>query len=162
MEPARDTSSCISSTPAGHDIAEINNVAKAIAADIASKNDDEWEYGAVIYSLNGTIGFTRTVTQQNPDHVDYPLWEVPEGAVILALVHNHPDVQFVNDQIPSNDPRRLDDWDTYEDIEAMNPAQNRGISADPNMLMYVYTNQSNKTHVYDKNDRRTGHESCPL
>lgn len=156
MEPAKETP-CVTAAPAGFSLAEINNVALALSETIAKGNDDEWEYGAIIYAVDGRIGFTSVVTQQNPDNVIYPLGEVPDNAVILAVVHNHPDVHTINDTYPSEP-----DWENYDRL--VNPPRPLpgGITADRNMLMYVYTNQDWKTRVYDKDDRSTTQPSCSL
>ncbi|HEX8191624.1 MAG TPA: hypothetical protein VF552_01870 [Allosphingosinicella sp.] len=148
---------CVSASPDGINLSDLNRVALALSRDIAAQNDDEWEYGAVIYALNGEIRATSVVTQQNPDGVVYPFHQIPSGAVVLALVQNHPEEPTVKDSIPSSP-----DWRTYERLLAGELRVPDGVSVDPKLLMYVYTNEDWKTRVYDKNDVDTGIKSCSL
>lgn len=158
MPAAKDTP-CVSASPDGHSLAEINNIALHLSNEIAKLNDDDWEYGAVIYSLNGVIGFTGIVTQQNPERVNYPMDQVPDGAIVLAVVHNHPAEFGVDDGYPS--PH---DWNTYERLgQPDSPLLENGrIAADPKMLIYVYTNEDHKTRVYDKDDKGQESNECAL
>jgi hypothetical protein len=155
--PATKETPCVTSSPEGYSLAEINNVALYLTGQIRDGRDGRWEYGAVIYAVNGVIGFTSVVTQESPSHVDYPFDQVPDGAVILAVIHNHPEVPTVDDGYPSQA-----DWNTYAGLVESNTGLNRGITADPNMLMYVYTNEDWKTRVYDKDDRNIADVQCTL
>ena len=156
--PAAKETPCVTASPDGFSLDEINNVALYLSGKIREGRDGRWEYGAVIYSHNGVIGFTSVVTQENPDSVDYPIAQIPDGAVILAVIHNHPDVHNVNDTYPS-----LGDWQTRARlVQANSPLLSRGITADPKMLIYVYSNQDWKTRVYDKNDEGKTEPECSL
>jgi len=156
MDPANDTP-CVTASPAGYSLVEINNVAKSMASDIAKENDGAWEYGGAIFGSNGQIGFTGIVTQQNVDRVSYPISQIPDGAVILALVHNQPNQHGSDESWPSDV-----DWDLYGDLQDGTIALPRGITVDPNILMYVYTDEDFQTRVYDKNDKDNENEQCAL
>ena len=156
--PAAKETPCVTASPDGHSLEEINNVALYLTGQIRAGRDGRWEYGAVIYSHNGVIGFTSVVTQQNPDQVDYPMEQIPDGAVILAVIHNHPEVHNVDDRYPSGG-----DWQKRAQlVQANSPLLTRGITADPKMLIYIYSNQDWKTRVYDKDDKDTSEPECSL
>lgn len=156
--PAAKETPCVTASPDGYSLEEINNVALYLTGKIREGRDGLWEYGAVIYAHNGVIGFTAVVTQQNPNQVDYPFSQVPDGAVILAVIHNHPEVPRVRDTYPS--PR---DWNIYRLlIQANSPLLSRGITANPKMLMYIFSNEDWKTRVYDKNDQDGTQPECTL
>jgi hypothetical protein len=157
MPAARETP-CVTASPDGYSLAEINNIAPYLTGQIRAGRDGLWEYGAVIYAHNGVIGFTAVVTQENPDQVNYPISQIPDGAVILAIIHNHPEDQMIDDRYPY-----ARDWNTYRLLQQSNsPLLPRGITADPKMLMYVFSNQDSKTRVYDRNDHDTATAQCSL
>jgi hypothetical protein len=156
--PAAKQTPCVTASPEGYSLEEINNVALYLTGLIRAGRDGLWEYGAVIYAENGVIRFTGVVTQQNPDQVDYPFSQVPDGAVILAVIHNHPEVPTIDDRYPG-----AKDWNTYRQlVQANSPLLSRRITADPKMLMYVFSNQDWKTRVYDKNDMDSTAPQCSL
>lgn len=156
--PAAKETPCVTASPDGYSLAEINNVALYLTGIIRAGNDDEWEYGAVIYAHNGVIRFTGVVTQENPDQIHYPIDQIPDEAAILAVIHNHPEVHTIDDRYPS--PR---DWNTFRQLTQTNsPLLSRGITADPNMLTYIYSNQDWKTRVYDKDDVDNAAPQCSL
>lgn len=79
-------------TPQGVDINALRDEARRIAADIAARNDD-WEWGAIIYVLNGELHSTSIVTQRLSDSIGFNYSSssyIPDGAHVVAWVHSHP------------------------------------------------------------------------
>lgn len=102
-------------------------------------NDDidssRFEYGVAIYELDGQIGYGDITTNNSPDFVRIITRGVPDGARIIAIMHNHPDTGE-DDRVPSD--HFGGDWDQYRDV--VNSALSRGIEVDPNLLLVLYTN----------------------
>ena len=165
--PAALETPCVTASPEGHSLAEINNVALVASNEIAALEDDRYEYGVFIYELDGRIYFTAPFTQNSEEDIDWNggVASIPAGAHILAIVHNHPNKDGIDDRLPSRTNVMTGeegrDWASYDAIKNWS-GSSRGITVDPNMLMYVYTNQDKATHVYDKNDRNTTRASCTL
>jgi hypothetical protein len=161
MDPPKDTP-CVEEKPDGVDLLEINTAALLASNAIAARNDETYEYGVIIYEVNGQIGWTQPFTQQSETNIDWnggiPM--VPDGARIIGIVHNHPDVGSIDDRYPSYDIFQNDDWDAYDALRDWGGT--RGITVDSKMLMYIYTNQDHTTRVYDKTDKGDTHPSCPL
>ena len=163
---------CVETTFAtpGVSLTDVNRAALAASNAIAQQNDETYEYSSVVFFHNGMVGFTEPFTNRNPDEVDWINAEItsniPDGAVILAIVHSHPDERTVNDTIPSN--RGLidgyqDDWMMYNSMVSIaDGALPRGITVDQNLLLYIYTDEDHKTRVYDKTDKGDSQPSCPL
>jgi hypothetical protein len=85
---------------------------------------------------------------------------VPDGARILAILHNHPDDTMIDDRYPSPRSEGGTDWEAYEAVRSWGGT--RGITVDQNLLMYIYTNEDRKTWVYDVTDKQTERTSCSL
>ncbi len=117
-------------------------------------DSSKYEYGAMIYELNGQIGYGNITTNNSAGFVNISSAGVPDGARIVAYIHNHPDQGGIDDRVPSSD-----DWDHRRDLvnETNLP---RGITIDPNLLIALYSNEDDKTRIYDKNDRNTNTPSC--
>lgn len=118
----------------------------------------QYEYGVLIYELNGVIGHTNIVTDYRPDEVGVSTTSVPDGARIVAFMHNHPDVSFVDDRIPSIG--HDGDWQRRNNFISSNLG--RGITIDSNLLLVLYTNEDNRTRIYYKSDEETTRSSCPV
>lgn len=166
-EPEANPTPCVETQPAGVSLQAMNNAALAASNAIAAGNDEHWEYSSIIWSLNGSIGWTSPYTDHSPNGVNWlgGLSEVPAGAVIVGIVHNHPDLyNYVDDTIPSGLLNPGDDWPHYNQLtdQGHPPNFGRGITADVNLLLYVYTNQDNKTHVYDNTDKNQITPGCAL
>lgn len=153
------------------DLATVNNAALAASNAIASLNDETYEYSSIIWELNGAVGWTLPYTDHDPDEVNWTgnLSQVPDGAVIVGIVHNHPDDPIMNDTIPSGSGQENgQDWDSYNTLVNWNdnhPSSTdlpRGITVDHNMLLYIYSDQDHKTHVYDNTDKNQTSTSCSL
>ena len=125
------------------------------------------EWGSILYVLNGELFSTPLITSGFTDQIN---WNhvtpyVPDGAVIVANLHFHPDENGINDAIPSYynlmDGSEGQDWQAYSSFLEFRA---RGITTDPNMLMYIHTNDPNNlgTWVYDRTDRNTRTRSCAL
>ena len=54
------------------------------------------------------------------------------------------------------------DWNSYDSVKDIGTKDYRNITASNNLLMYIYSNEDGKTHVYDKTDRNTTQTSCSL
>lgn len=145
---------CIEAAPAGVSSTDLINAAKAAAADIASRNDENQEFGAFIYSLNGQVHYSTIFTNGSPDQVDFNSGYIPAGAHLLGFIHNHPDQSGIDDGYPS--PADWHVYNTYANATGVN------FTVDPNMLQFIYTNQDGQTRAYDKTDKNQNSSSCAL
>ena len=161
-EPVANATPCVEAAPSGVPLSEINNAALAASNAIAALNDETYEYSSIIWQLNGTVGWTAPYTDRDTDFVKWlgGLSHVPDGAVIIGIVHNHPDLSGINDTIPSPSNLGGRDWSAYDAIRDWGGV--RGITVDPNLLLYIYSNEDHKTHVYDRTDKETTRTSCSL
>jgi hypothetical protein len=139
-----------------------NNAALAASNAIAAKDDETFEFSSIVYSLNGQIGWTQPYTDHLTDQVNWlgGIGQVPSSAVILGIVHNHPDIDGISDTIPSLTSEGGRDWQSYDQLESWSGT--RGITVDDNALLWIYSNEDGKTHVYDNTDRETQYTSCSL
>lgn len=160
---------CVETTFATPNVSltDANRAALAASNAIAGRNHERYEYSSIVFSHNGKVGFTEPYTNRSPDEADWMNPEIasriPDGAVILGVVHNHPNRPFIDDSIPSGgDPSDGVDWQKYEIMVGSDLNLPRGISVDKNMLLYIYTNEDRKTRVYDKTDKQQTKPSCPL
>jgi hypothetical protein len=167
---AKDTP-CVETTTSGGSLADINNAALAASNAIAAKNDETYEYASIVWEPNGTVGWTAPYTDNLTDEVNWAgsLSQVPDGSVIVGIVHNHPDVSGINDTIPSGaGSENGEDWDAYSQLINWNSTHSasndlpRGITVDPNMLLYIYSDEDQKTRVYDNTDKNQTSGSCSL
>jgi hypothetical protein len=161
---------CVEASPEGVDLIEMNRAALAASNAIAALNDENIEYSSIIWSLNGTVGWTTPYTGGFDTDVNLlgGIAQVPTGAVIVGIVHNHPDGD-ADDRIPSGAGQENGkDWTAYDQIINWNRDHSsdhdlpRGITVDRSMLFYIYTDQDHKTHVYDKTDKNQTFASCSL
>lgn len=170
---AKDTP-CVETTFAtpGATTTAANNAALAASNAIAALNDENYEYSSMIYYKDGVISFTSPWTNNLVDQVNWVggyLTSVPAGAVIVGVVHNHPDDPVMNDTIPSGSGSlNGDDWRRYDELvnwnanhDAAHDFQN-GITVDTNLLLYIYSNEDQQTHVYDNTDKNQTSTSCSL
>ena len=170
-DPVAKETPCVETTFAtsGATTASANDSALAAANAIAALNDETFEYSSIVYYSNGNMGFTSPWTNNLTDEVNWVggLGSVPSGAVIVGIVHNHPDDPVMNDTIPSGGGQDGQDWQSYSQLVNFNSDSNpqnlpNGITVDPNMLLYIYSNQDNQTHVYDNTDKNQTSTSCSL
>jgi hypothetical protein len=158
---------CVEAAPSSVSLQDLNNKALTESIAISNRNDETFEYGVILYLKDGVLHSTGVFGGQYTDRVDWNLGIplVPDGAIIVATLHNHPNENNVNDTIPSMDTMRNPggtDWLAYDSFLTIAQRNTRGITADPNMLMYIYTNEDMKTRVYDKTERNTTQTSCSL
>jgi hypothetical protein len=135
-------------------------------------NYRSWEYSAIVYVVNGVVGWTAPYTDRDPNSVNFlgALGSVPDGAVIVEIVHSHPEDPQTPDTIPSGvGMHEGEDWESYDTIVNWNDNHSasqdlpRGITVDPNMLLYILSDEDGgKTHVYDKTDKNQTIPSCTL
>jgi hypothetical protein len=153
------TTSCVETTFATPNVSlqNVNRAALAASNAIAQLNDENWEYSSIVFLYNGQVGFTEPYTEQHLDIVDLMggFARLPDGAVVLAIVHNHPDFDDRPDGFPSTV-----DWGGYN--ATVNFHWARGIIIDSNMLLYIYTNADHHTRVYDRTDRHEFRNGCSL
>lgn len=143
---------------------DANRAALAASNTIAALDDETYEYSSIVWALNGTVGYTEPYSQGLTDEVNWVggLDRVPDGAIIIGVVHNHPDDPVVNDTIPSGSGREDgQDWSAYDQMVNYN-GWPRSITVDSNMLVYIYSNEDSKTHVYDNTDKNQTSTSCSL
>ena len=163
---------CVSedATPSGAPLHQINTAALAAANAIEAKtglfDEEHVEWGSLVYVLNGVAGFTQPFTQHSQDSISITvgaLSAVPDGAVIVGFVHNHTALGVnsgMNQRAPSSADWQIRDGLTNFDI-------GRGVTVDPNMLLYIHApsaagiHDGNKTRVYDRTDRNEASE-CSL
>jgi hypothetical protein len=142
-------------------LTDVNRAALAASNVISGLNHTNVEYSSIVFSLNGQVGFTEPYTDNREGEVNLlgSIGKVPAGATIMGIVHNHPAQFNVIDTYPS-DP----DWARYERIMDVSSSGGleRGITADRNMLLYVFTNETGKTHVYDRTDKNSERTGCSL
>lgn len=152
---------CVEEAPTGVDLKDINRQALAAANEIHSMDDEHYEYGVIVFEKDGVVGRTEVFTDLDENHINWNggVPGIPDGARILAIIHNHPASGVVNPGVPSSDSLS-DDWDSYDAV--VNWGGTRGITVDSNLLMYIYTDKTEKMYVYDKTDRNTSHLSCSL
>jgi len=156
--PDANDTPCVETSFAGSTVStdRVNNAALAASNAIAAQNDENQEYGAFVYELNGEVYYTPPFTSGSDDHVDFSTAVLPDGAHVLGIIHNHPDQSGIDDRTPSPD-----DWnDLYNGLAGHSAG--RGITIDANMLMYIYSDQDHKTHVYDNTDKNQSGASCSL
>ncbi len=154
---------CVEAWPAGIDPTAMNSAALAASNAIAALDDEHLEYSSIVWALDGVVGWTIPYTDGKTNEVNWVggLSQVPDGAKIIGIVHNHPD-GIMTDTYPSgagNEPG--EDWGAYETIVDYN-GWPRGISVDQNMLLWIYSDEDHKTHVYDKTDKNQTSPSCSL
>jgi hypothetical protein len=174
LEP-RDTP-CVETTflTPGISRTDANRAALAASNAIASKNDVQtFEWSSLIYAINGSVYYTTPNSDHLVDGVNWTssdaLKQIPDGAVIIGVVHNHPDDPTITDTIPSGSGREGgDDWLSYDTLVNWNRRHDdahdlpRGITVDPNMLLWIYSNEDSKTHVYDNTDKNQDTPTCTL
>lgn len=150
---------CVETTFAteGVSLAAVNRAALAASNAIAGLADHRFEYSSIIFYHEGKVGFTEPHTDRLPGQVDLlgGRHNLPSGAIILAVLHNHPDLTRANDGYPSET-----DWGAYAQIKSYDFG--RGITVDGNFLYYISTDRDGKTRVYDKTDEFETVKSCPL
>lgn len=139
-----------------------NKAAAEAARKIAERNDETYEYSSIVWALAGVVGHTEPYTDRLTGQVNWlgGIAEVPNGAVIIGIVHNHPDIGDITDGIPSLTSEGGKDWQGYDQLR--NWGGTRGITVDQNLLLYIYTNEDHKTRVYDRTDKETEQPSCAL
>jgi hypothetical protein len=171
--PIANATPCVETnfTTSGVSIAGANNAALDASNKIAALDDENYEYSSIVYSLNGVTWHTDPYTDHLDDRVNWVgnLNQVPDGAVILGIVHSHPDISGITDTIPSGAGSEEGiDWIQYKAIVNWNQTHDtahdfpRGITVDPNMLLWLYSNEDHKTHVYDNTDKSDTSPSCTL
>lgn len=166
IDPPKETP-CVSKSPDGYSLEEINTLALIASTRIAALNDENVEYGIFIYSYQGQLHFTAVFGGNQGESINWNLGvsKLPDGAHIVATVHNHPDLNGIDDRIPSRmnviTQEEGRDWASYDALQNWS-GSTRGITVDSKALMYIYTNQTEATYVYDKEDRNTTRASCTL
>lgn len=87
----------------GVSLTDVNRAALAASNVIAGLADHRYEYSSIVFVHDGKVGFTEPYTDRLPDRVNFlgGISGVPTGAVILGIVHNHPDQRDVDDRTPS-------------------------------------------------------------
>jgi len=165
-EQAKDTP-CVEAAPSNVALQDLNNQVLKASNDIHAGNDEMWEYGVIFYLKDGRLQNTGIFGGDSPREINWNLGfaRVPDGAIIVATLHNHPDDPNVDDRIPSMDTMQNpggNDWPAYDNFLSVADRNSRGITTDPNLLMYIFTNEDSKTRVYDKTDHNTTHPSCTL
>lgn len=155
---------CVETTFATPNVSLTDANRAALAASNAIKHIgiyQTYEFSSIVFVHNGQVGFTDPYTDLLEDDVNLlgGIGNVPTGAVIIGVVHNHPDQINVDDRFPS--PR---DWVGYSNIQELSSSGSlpRGITADANTLFYMLSDQNRKTYVYDRTDKNTKSASCSL
>jgi hypothetical protein len=143
---------------------DANRAALAAGNAIMARNFQTYEYSAIVWTYNGEVGYTDPYTDHLTGEVNLlgAISAVPDGAVIIGIVHNHPDDPIINDSYPSgagSDPGG--DWDAYDAIVG-HTGLPRGITVDSNMLLWMVNAEDNKIRVYDKTDKNQTQASCSI
>jgi hypothetical protein len=135
-------------TPAGVDVDDIRDKAREVARDIAARND-AWEWGAIIYVLNGQLFSTGVVTQMQEDSIGFNYSNpgyIPNGAHIVAWVHSHPATSGTISQ----------DYMSDRDAGAgrtMRDNANGRFTVDSALMTYLIDNELDRLLEFDGNDR---------
>lgn len=165
---------CVETTFATPNVSltDANRAALAASNVIAGlEKNDTMEFSSIVFAQDGRVGFTEPYTDLLDDRVNLlgAIGLVPTGAVILGIVHNHPDDSAIRDSIPSGAGQENGrDWSAYDQVVNWNRDHDtaddlpRDITVDQNMLLYIYTDEDNKTRVYDKTDKGQTRPSCAL
>lgn len=159
-----DIPDCVTDSPSITDEKMFMDVVQRLTDEIRGLYNDvegnedidssRYEYGAFIYEYNGQIGYGNITTNNSDEYVNITSAGVPDGARIVAYFHNHPDQSGIDDRVPSSD-----DWDNRRDLLSETNLP-RGITIDQNLLLVVYSNEDDKSRIYDKNDEYTNTPSC--
>ncbi|MBO9500911.1 hypothetical protein [Brevundimonas sp. A19_0] len=135
-------------TPDGVDLGDLRDEARRIAAEIADR-ESSWEWGALIYILDGQIYSTEIITQQHDDSVGFPYGSssfLPNGAHIVGWLHSHP----YDRNGPDQGRMSGDDAGAYETMTAN---ANDRYTVDTNLMTYVLDNETGKLTEFDEGDR---------
>jgi hypothetical protein len=130
----------------------VNNAALDVSNQIKDKKGKEanWEWGAIIYELNGVVEHTPPFTSELPDRISWQFGLAPNGAIVIGTLHSQPYEGVEDQRIPSPG-----DWDVFDRIMKPDFVDSFGnkFQIDRNMLQYIVTNQDNLTRVYDRKDK---------
>jgi hypothetical protein len=151
---APDTPCVETSFANGVSVDRVNNAAMSAAqAFNATGQQANWEYGAFIYEYGGQVLYTPPFTNQSYDHVDFSTAALPDGAHVLAIIHNHPyQAGDVDQRSPSSA-----DWSIYNQLAGQTVGSK---TFDANMLNYISTNQDGLTRPYDNTDKNDSSPTC--
>jgi hypothetical protein len=149
---------CVEAAPVGYNPQDVLNAAKAAAAEMEAANDENQEYSSFIYSLNGQVYHTTLHTDGHFGDITWTTNDLPAGAHILGMIHNHPD--------DGTEQRMLsgDDWNAYNTLEnaQANGTMPNGITMDTNALMFLYSDSDSGLRAYDKTDKNDTSPSCTI
>jgi len=158
-----DTTPCVNELPAGVDLDHLNDLAKGIATKLGQLQDrDGWEYGSLIFRApDGQLYQSAPFTARHRDDLNGAQIHVPIGSVIVGYVHTHP-IDMIMDQRTFSGPDRA--------FLARLMSLTGGVTADPNMLVYITTKDQDSdrysdtysTFVYDKSERDATDYGCDL
>lgn len=142
-------------TPAGVGIQALRDFVRGVASQIAALNDD-WEWGAVIYMMNGQLFSTPPVTQEDPNNVSIGFSGVPTGAHVVAWVHSHT-FEYGD---PSQDRMSQDDADARDGLLGLSGGR---FTVDSALMTYVIDNGRDELHEFgvDDNNRERGQNVTP-
>ena len=135
---------CVTEAPLAAPLLLINRHAKAAEARLRELDDSGWEYAVAIYTLRGTVEKTFPQTSQQPNFVAFDQSAIPDGATMIAFLHNHPPAANQDGRLPSNYDRTV-----YDDLVGRAVMTNQRFNVDINMLFYIHDGNTNRTHVYD-------------
>lgn len=142
-------------TPEGLSIDDLRDFARSVASQIAALNDN-WEWGAVIYVMNGQLFSTTPVTQQDPNNVSISFNGVPTGAHVVAWIHSH--TYSYGD--PDQDLMSQDDVDARAAILGMSGGR---FTVDSALMTYLIDNRRDDLLEFGINDnnRESGQDITP-
>jgi hypothetical protein len=146
---------CVETSPEGVSPADMLAAARAAAAEIEAANDENWEYGAFIYTLNGVVHRTPIHTDQSFDTINWSTNWLPDGARIVGMIHSHP-----NDGVMDQRMLSSQDWNAYNTLQ--NSTLPRGITMDANALHFLYSDQDSGLRAYDNTDKNQTSPSCKV
>jgi proteasome lid subunit RPN8/RPN11 len=156
---------CVETTlNAGVSTHDANREALKAANKIMTASFESYEYSAIIWAKNGVVGHTEPYTQNLVDQVNFlgRISSVPDGAVIIGIVHSHPDGAATVDSYPSGaGSDEGADWDAYDQI-VNHTGLPRGITVDRNMLLWIANAEDSKVRVYDNTDKNLTQPSCAI
>lgn len=135
-------------TPAGYDIGNIRAEAQE-GVDKIQAESKSYEHGVVVYSLNGELQTTRSVTQNSNSQVGFPFSDpsfIPTGAHVIGWIHSHPDL---HDGVRQDTMSEQDDdaHDTFTDNA------NGRFTVDAALMTYVIDNKTGKVYEFNRSDR---------
>lgn len=110
--------------------------------------DRSWEWGALIYILDGELHSTTIITQQSSTEIGFPYGSnsyLPDGAHIVGWIHSHPD-------IPGQPPQMYMSGDDMGARQTMLDHADGRYTVAENLMSYVVAMDDHRLYEFDQDD----------